>query len=125
MDIVVQPGESFQQFVDEKNKAYQDINLNDCINFINFEDFEDFVLFLNSKVRLNGNIHIKCLDQVLLAKHILNGRLDTKQTSNIIANRRCVIDRSSMVKTFKANGFAMTFTNLEYIYYVMKFRRIQ
>ena len=122
--VSLKVGEDFKSTVSKIiDNSCTEILLLDILDSMDYDTSYEFLSHIIQKVRLNGSLLLRGVSSIVLASSMLNGQIETKQASNVIANINSIHDQRDIITMLEANDFVVDIVRLSGVTYELKATR--
>jgi hypothetical protein len=100
-----------------------EVLLLDILDTMEYGQSFEFLSGILRKVRSNGSIILRGVSSIAFSHSLLNGPIDSKQASGIIANIRSIHDQRDVINLLESNHFIIDTVRLNGVTYELKATR--
>ena len=122
--ISLKIGEDFKTTLSQLvDNSCTEVLLLDILDTMEYEKSFAFLADVLKKIRSNGSIILRGVSSLAFSHSLLNGPIDSKQASGIIANINSIHDQKDVINLLESHNFTIDTVRLNGISYELKATR--
>lgn len=122
--VSLKVGENFKNTLSQLvDNSCTEVLLLDILDTMEYESSLEFLLNVIHKIRLQGSIMLRGISSLAFSHSLLNGPLDSKKASEIIANIKSIHDQRDVINLLESNNFIIDTVRLAGVSYEVQATR--